>query len=316
MNIRLSQITSVIILAALFLSSDADTAVQQRNGFDIKGALIPIDEILPGGPPRDGIPAIDGPRFDHAEESSGLKDNDPVLGIVRNNIAKAYPIRILNWHEIVNDHFDREPVVVTYCPLCGSGMAFLATIGGKPLEFGVSGLLYKSDVLLYDRLTESLWSQLMMKAVTGQHRGTELTAIVIEHTSWQDWRTNHPETMVLSFATGYRRDYARDPYGRYQDSERLFFPVTFNRADLHPKELVIGLEISGKAKAWPLAELSKTNGTVLDMIGATNVTITYNHKHNNALLTDDSGSPLPGTTLYWFAWSAFHPDSEVYKYRP
>ncbi len=139
-------------LAALSLLLVADPSLAVRkNGFVLDDSLVPSREILSGGPPRDGIPSIDRPRFVVAEEADlFVGDRDRILGISRNGVAKAYPIAILNYHEIVNDSFGDEPIVVTYCPLCGTGMAFGAAIAGERRIFGVSGLLYNSDVLLYD----------------------------------------------------------------------------------------------------------------------------------------------------------------------
>ena len=141
----------------LLFAACATLQGQEKNGFSVTNALIPVDEIRSGGPPRDGIPAIDRPRFVTADAAGFLQASDRVLGITRNGVSKAYPVAILNWHEIVNDRIANEPIVITFCPLCGTGIAYLATTGDQVLDFGVSGLLYNSDMLLYDRQTESLW---------------------------------------------------------------------------------------------------------------------------------------------------------------
>ncbi|MES9860025.1 MAG: DUF3179 domain-containing (seleno)protein, partial [Candidatus Thiodiazotropha sp. 4PDIVS1] len=153
-------------LFSLVLSDVSFTADIYKNGFDLSSASIKVSEVLSGGPPRDGIPAIDQPEFVSSDEADFLTPDDRILGVVRNGVAKAYPISILNWHEIVNDVFDDEPVVITFCPLCGTGMAFEAMIDRQTLTFGVSGLLYNSDVLLYDRHSESLWSQIMKQSIS------------------------------------------------------------------------------------------------------------------------------------------------------
>ncbi len=307
---------SSLVLATTHFAVVSASATNQRNGFNLEGALIPVAEILPGGPAKDGIPAIDNPQFLPSGSKPSLEESDLVLGINYNGIAKAYPIRIMNWHEIVNDRFKDDYIAVTFCPLCGSGMAFLAMIEKNRLEFGVSGLLYNSDVLLYDRSTNSLWSQLMMTAVSGPYRGTKLQQIVVEHTTWLDWHNNYPDTLVLSFDTGYQRDYKRDPYAGYQLSNQTFFPVQYDARRFHPKQLVIGLEINGIARAWPFNELSKSSGPVEDFIGSTPLSISYDPQHNSAVIKDASGNTLPATTLFWFAWSAFHPTSEVYLFKP
>lgn len=283
------------------------------NGFDLSNSLIPVTEIHHGGPPRDGIPAIDKPIFVAADKADFLRDDDPVLGIDRNGVRKAYPVRILDHHEIVNDRFDRESVVVSYCPLCGTGMAFVAAVDGTEHHFGVSGLLYNNDVLLYDRETDSLWSQLMRQAVSGPLRGSRLQQIAMSHTRWGDWRRRHPDTRVLSTDTGSRRDYRHSPYAGYERSEALYFPMR-NAVDLryHPKERVIGLTIDGASKVYPFSELSRTAGELRDRFAGQELRIRFNAENRSGDVFNAAGEELPSTTGYWFAWQAFHPDSEVY----
>ncbi len=199
----------LLLISAPFLLADV------KNGFDTSDSLVPNNEILKGGPPRDGIPAIHKPRFLPADEVSFLAPQDRVLGISMGGVAKAYPVRILNWHEIVNDRIGEDVFVITFCPLCGTGMAFSSLIEGRHLRFGVSGLLYNSDVLLYDLETESLWSQIMGTAVTGAMRGTHLTHLPLLHTTWKKWQELHPDSQVLTEDTGFVRDYGRNPYAGY-----------------------------------------------------------------------------------------------------
>jgi hypothetical protein len=282
------------------------------NGFDLSGALVPVEEIKHGGPPRDGIPALDRPRFVSAGKANFLSDSDRVLGIDHNGVRKAYAIKILNYHEIVNDRFGQEAVVVSYCPLCGTGMAFLASVDGSTHSFGVSGLLYNSDVLLYDRETDSLWSQLMKQAISGPLRGQHLQQIAMSHTRWDDWRNRHPDTLVLSTDTGSRRDYERSPYAGYESSTALYFPVSSMDPRYHPKELVIGVSVQGVHKAYPFTELSRTNGDIVDSIAGKQVRVYYDSRNRTGRVLAADGSELPSTISYWFAWQAFHPDTGIY----
>ena len=289
------------------------------NGFDLAGALVPVAAIERGGPPRDGIPAIDSPRYEPAA-ASRLGPADRVLGLVHRGVARAWPVRILNWHEVVNDRLAGEPVVVTYCPLCGTGMAFDARVGAKgqsrELQFGVSGLLYNSDVLLYDRATESLWSQLMRTAISGPLRGAKLEALALEHTTWADWRARHPQTDVLSFETGFTRDYSRDPYAGYEAVARLMFPVQHSDARVPLKEWVLGLSLGGVDKAYPFAALARrvdSGGVLRDRVGGQPVTIRFDAAHRSARVEDASGKLLPSVTAFWFAWAAFHPATELFQ---
>lgn len=302
----------ILITVVLFLQFSFG---QTKKGFDLKNTSIPISEILDGGPPKDGIPSIDSPEFVKAEKAS-LKADERILGIFENDIAKAYPIKILNFHEIVNDRIGEQPIVVTYCPLCGSGLVFDATIGGTTYNFGVSGLLYNSDVLLYDRQTESLWSQLEYKAVSGPMRGHHLEIINTANTTWENWKSKHPNTLVLSENTGFKRDYSLDPYPNYSSSSTIYFPVANENKEFHPKEMVIGLEIEGSFKAYPFSELKKSGrSSIEDTLNKKRIIIEYDTRSKSAEIFDVEGVPIPAVTNFWFAWYAFHPETAVYKHK-
>ena len=300
-----------LLLAIGGIASAADD--RRPNGFLIDEPLVPADLIKKGGPPRDGIPAINAPRFVSAENADFLDPDDRVLGLSLDGSSKAYPVRILNLHEVVNDWIGKRPVVVTYCPLCGSGVAFSALVSGRELTFGVSGLLYNSDVLLYDRETESLWSQIAGKSVNGTLKGLDLQQLPLQHTSWQDWRQRHPDTRVLSTETGFRFiDYDRDPYAEYRRSSRLWFPVSSKDSRLRNKTWVLGVVADGKARAYPLRSLKKSESPLQDRIGDIPVTIEFDNAHQTAVALDQNGDYLESIQLYWFAWAAFHPDTSVW----
>jgi hypothetical protein len=303
-----------IAAAALALSALAFTtapAAQTMNGFDLRDALVDPAEILSGGPPKDGIPAIDRPQFVKAGDAR-MSPGDRILGVASNGEAKAYPVRILNWHEVVNDSVGGTAVAVTYCPLCGSGVTFDRTVQDKVRSFGVSGLLYNSDVLLYDRETNSLWSQILGKAVTGPAKGAKLALVATAHTSWADWVARHPDTLVLSEDTGYTRDYARDPYAGYDVNPVILFPVANSSSRFDNKEVVLGLDLDGSRKAYPFGELAKTEGVIVDQLAGRNIRIAYDAQHRTARVLDKDGKELPSVMTYWFAWYAFYPESAVF----
>jgi hypothetical protein len=300
----------LMVFSILWLST---ANAESLNGFRLDNSLIPVNDIKKGGPPRDGIPSLDDPEFIVADDATYLKSKDRVLGLSINGIAHAYPIRILNYHEIVNDIIGGAAVVVTYCPLCGSGTAFEAAINGRSYEFGVSGLLYNSDVLMYDRETDSLWSQLMVQAVAGPMQGTRLQQLPLSNTSWQEWVQRHPETEVLSNKTGYSRNYRVDPYPNYGRSGDLYFPVTHSSNRYQRKDIVMGLEIDGQFKAYPLRELEKGAHSFADEFSGEEFSVEFDAKHQTARIVKADGPEIPTTMAFWFAWYAFHPETDVYE---
>lgn len=304
-----------VMAVALVLFSCALSAAERKNGFDVSNALIDVDEILSGGPKKDGIPAIDEPKFVAAKRADFLSPTDRVLGLVIDGVAKAYPVKILNWHEIVNDRIRGNAFVVTYCPLCGTGVAFWSNISGRNLKFGVSGLLYNSDVLFYDRQTDSLWSQIAAKAVSGKLAGTELEQLVLAHTTWSDWLEQHPRTLVLSTKTGYLRSYNTNPYAGYEQSRKLYFEVNHKAPKtFHPKERVLGLNASGVYKAYPFVELNKHGKSqFVDVVNKHPYTIYWGKENQSGSIMDGDGNEMPVMQAFWFAWFAFHPETEVFQ---
>ncbi|MDR4470150.1 MAG: DUF3179 domain-containing protein [Nitrospira sp.] len=305
--VLLLAVGAVVILAAWLGFRKSPTTT-----FDLTRHSVPLDQLVDGGPGKDGIPAILNPKFISATDATFLHDDDRVLGLTAGTEAKAYPIKILNWHEIVNDTIGGKAVVVTYCPLCGTGMAFEADVNGRRQTFGVSGLLYQSDLLMYDHQTESLWSQVGMQAVAGPLTGEKLTPMFIEHTIWRDWRTAHPSAVVLSTRTDSFRNYDRDPYAGYDESSELFFDVTHVDSRYHPKEWVVGLEIDGATKAYPFLELRKVSSPVTDHVNGRGVTVRFNAASRSASVVDEQGKLIPSVKAFWFAWYAFHPNTLVF----
>ncbi|MFK7920961.1 MAG: DUF3179 domain-containing protein [Bacteroidia bacterium] len=302
-----------LCLIALFADMQSQTKLFQGNGFDYSDSSVPPEEIKAGGPGRDGIPSIDYPLFVPANKARYMMTADRVLAIEINGVAKAYPVKILNYHEVVNDTVGGQAVVITYCPLCGSGMAFNAHIKGERFWFGVSGLLYNSDVLLYDRRSQSLWSQIESEAVSGPLKGTKLEYIPTHNTSWQDWRAQHPEGQVLSTETGYQRDYRSTPYEGYEFSKELIFGVDQEDDRFARKEKIIGININGQAKAYSLRSLKKQKQAIIeDEFQGQALQIHYDAKAKSARITDAAGNLVPSVQMYWFAWYAFHPQTEVF----
>jgi uncharacterized protein DUF3179 len=319
-----------------------------------KNNIVPLDRIVSGGPPPDGIPSIDKPKFISIQDANKyLEDSELVLGLSINGDVRAYPLQILVWHEIVNDKVGDVPVAVTYCPLCFTNQVFNRTLdNGQILEFGTSGKLYNSNLVMYDRTAKSLWSQAMAQGIVGKLVGVKLDRIPFDIAYWKEWKQLYPESKVLSRDTGSTRPYGADPYGDYYTNGDVLFPVS-NRDDrLGLKEIVIGFENNGQYKAFKLQEIEnkrvindQVNGKPIALVSLHPFMVraydpvvngkvlefSYNAKDQNFIdkqtnsLWNFEGKAISGqmkgkqlTRLsydegFWFEWVAFHPKTELYK---
>lgn len=278
----------------------------------------PLDEVLQGCPRRDCIPAIDAPRFLPATKAAHVDDDDLVMALVRGRTARAYPVSILNFHEVVNDTIAAQPIAITYCPLCGSGLAFRRVLDGKPVELGVSGLLHNSDLILYDRKTRSLWQQITGRAIAGPSRGQTLETVPVTMTTWGEWRRAHPGTEVLSTETGHRRDYRqKTPYGDYDSSERLLFPAARSPGGLrlHPKTVVYGVRMKQGSAAVTERAL-RAEREVRMRVGDSE--LRWRRKSDGSVEVHrlGSGEVLVAHRMFWFAWYSFHTDTKLHDLPP
>ncbi|SNR92082.1 DUF3179 domain-containing protein [Blastococcus mobilis] len=235
---------------------DVLSALDRIDNPDLPDPLVDPAAVISGGPPPDGIPPIDEPRFEAAEDVDWLTPDEPVLAPAIGEPARAYPVRILIWHEIVNDTIDGRPVAVTYCPLCNSALAFDRRLGDRLLTFGTSGLLYHSDLVMYDRQTESLFSQIEGRAIAGVLTGAKLVRVPVQTVTWAQWRGANPDGWVLSRDTGARRDYGTNPYGGYDSPDGT--PFLFEGEPdprMPPMTRVVALGESADPVAVPLSDL-------------------------------------------------------------
>jgi hypothetical protein len=243
--------------AFLVLLSACSRPAPGASGTPGRTPLVDPADIISGGPPPDGIPPIDDPKFLEASEAEFLSPAEPVISLVLEGDARAYPAQILVWHEIVNDTVGGVPVTVTYCPLCNTGIAFRRpVIDGKLLDFGTSGKLYHSNLVMYDRQTESLWPQALGQAVLGPLTGTKLELVPVQMVAWEDWLAEHPHGKVLSRDTGEDRPYGQNPYEGYDhpDSAPHLFQGTPDPR-LPPKARVVGVQVGSDVVAFPYERL-------------------------------------------------------------
>ncbi len=238
--------------------------------------LIPTNEIWDGGPGQDGIPSIDNPLFTRAGDATFLDDSERVVGVSVNGEYHAYPHRILDWHEIVNDEVDTDAFVLSYCPLTGSALAWDVADDATNTEYGVSGLLYFSNLILYDRETRSRWSQMRQQAVWGERIGARATQLQVIETTWQTWVSMYPDSMVLTGDEIITRGYNGYPYGLYRTNDELLFPVPELDNRLHPKNRVIGLRSGTANKAYQIDGFGSTTETINDHVGGRPVVVVGN----------------------------------------
>jgi hypothetical protein len=250
--------------------------------------LIDLDHLVSGGPPPDGIPPIDDPKFQPAGQVDWLAATEPVLALTVGEETRAYPLQVMTWHEIVNDSVGGVPVAVTYCPLCNSGVAFEREVGGRLLlDFGTSGMLYADNLVMYDRQTESLWPQLTGQASVGVLTGTQLEAIPIGVVGWEQFETAHPDALVLTRDTGFERNYGRNPYVEYDEPDgRLLVQPPGGTDDRFPvKERVIGVRLGGDAVAVPRARVA-TAGVLAIRVDGRELVIFHAPGQSSALDAD------------------------------
>ncbi|HKA50635.1 MAG TPA: DUF3179 domain-containing protein [Candidatus Dormibacteraeota bacterium] len=265
---------------------------------------VPLTEIISGGPPKDGIPSIDHPKFVAAADANAwLKPAEAVIALTVGGQSRAYPMQILIWHEIVNDTVGGTPVTVTFCPLCYTAIAFDRRAANRVLDFGTTGDLRKSDLVMYDRQTESWWQQAIGRAIVGDLTGTQLTILPASIVSWGTFRTAHPEGSVLSRETGFNRSYGLNPYSGYDSAGTQ--PFLFEgKPDgrLPPKEHVVTVSLAGEDVAYPYT-LLKQRRVVQDSVGGVPIVVFYQVGTRSAM---DAGSVADGFDLG--ASGVFTPD--------
>ncbi len=330
----------------VIITQIADDGIMTTNG---QKHIIPLEKIKSGGPPKDGIPSIDTPEFIEASQEYHVSDSDTVLGLEINGDVRAYPLSILVWHEIVNDNVGGVPVAVTYCPLCFTNQVFERVIDGQEVEFGTSGKLYNSNLVMYDRLTNSYWSQALGKAIVGELTGYELRTIPFDVIKWGDWKSLHPDSVVLTTNTGHVRAYGVDPYGNYYTETRILFPVENTDDRMHPKEIILGFNDGDIYKAYKQQDVESSviindqinnnpiflvslypenarafertvdgkvlefffkDGSIIDK--ETNSEWNYDGVAISGALVGTELNRIPFNPGFWFEWIAFHPDTDVY----
>ena len=283
---------------------------------------IAFDEIISGGPPKDGIPAIDNPGFELIENIENIGDNEPVISVTHKNQTKAYPIRMLMFHEIVNDEIAELPISVTYCPLCNSSLVFKRKLENKILDFGTTGKLRFSNLIMYDRQTESWWEQFTGRAIIGEYVGEKLLTLPAQIESFSQFKIKHPKAKVLIPSKANLRPYGENPYVKYEQSNWPFLFRGNYQSEIPPLARVVAVENN----AWPLSLVRK-----FKEIKYKNFLITWKEGQNSALDTkqiskgrdvgtvyvfqiDKQGNQIPISYQipFAFTFNAFYPNGKIH----
>jgi hypothetical protein len=246
----------VLVLSLLLFSCNNDTDPQSFGDW-----IIPADQVFDGGPGKDGIPSVDNPEFSLVSEIGYLDDDDLVIGVKVGDDIRAYPHPILDWHEIVNDEPGGKALAITYCPLTGTGIAWDRVINGQTTTFGVSGLLYNTNLIPYDRNTDSNWSQMLLQSVNGEKSGKQIETYPLLETTWATWKKLFPNSLVMNTNTGFSRDYNQYPYGDYRTNDNfIIFPISTTDDRLPRKDRGLGIIINDQAKFYPLNAFDNEQG--------------------------------------------------------
>lgn len=281
---RIFRVISMAIAYLLLIAAgcqDTTTSGDDRISGDW---LIPVSEVYDGGPGKDGIPALVNPKFTAASDVNYLADNDLVIGIKLGNQIRAYPHPILDWHEIVNDDIDGTLLAITYCPLTGSGIAWNRVLdNGLQTTFGVSGLLYNSNLIPYDRASNSNWSQMRLQCVNGKLKEQFASTYPLVETTWKTWKEMYPETRVLSSNTGYSRPYGTYPYGDYKTDPLLIFPISNNDNRLPRKERILGIIAESRSKVYRIGWFPDSVGLMNDSFKNLDIVVVGSNGKNFAL---------------------------------
>jgi uncharacterized protein DUF3179 len=273
--------------------------------------------ITSGGPPPDGIPPVEKPAYISIDEASTQWDDDVVVDtFVIDEQPRAYPRFITVWHEIVNESAAGKPISITYCPLTGSTLVFSGALpDGRTTTFGTSGMLYNSNLVMYDRATKSMWPQLFGIAVRGDLKGTRLTEIGgAVTTTFGRWKAKFPNGLVLSKNTGHARAYGTWPYGDYDTTPHLMFSVRYTDERFYAKKIVVGVRAGDAALAIPKDEFVAQRKERIIEVGGRQMVARYDADLNAVrVLAREAGEPVSAYEVMWFAWYAFNPKTEVLR---
>ncbi len=307
----------LLLLLCAGLAEAADPATPARpNGFDLSAATVDVEQIIAGGPARDAISSVDAPSFVAPGEATWVKPDTPVIGVVVGEVARAYPVHAMEYHQIVNDAIGGVPIALTYDPLTDSAIAYERRLAGEAREFGVSGLVYNSNFLLFDRSSDSLFSQMLGRALSGPLVGRTLKRIRSRTEPFGVFLERHRKAgigrvEVMKLPMRKRIDYRYSPYSAYWVSPEVPFPVRAGDDRFHPKEPVLGARVGERSRAYVATHLRAAGARVVDEFEGHRIRIEFDEE--TGTFSFEAPEAVELTSAYWFAWKAFHPTTDIWR---
>lgn len=281
------------------------------NGFVLEDLTVPRASVVEGGPVRDAIRSVDAPRFVSPDEARWVAADTPIIGVAMDGKARAYPVHLMEWHQIVNERVENSSWIVVYDPLTDIAGAWRSNSTRSPDSFGVSGLLDGFGFLLFDRATSSLWSPLSGRAISGPRAGEELVPIRVRVETMGRWLARHPDTLVLALPDRDHIDYRLSPYSSYWVSEDVPLALTARDDRFHPKEVVLGVEWGDRSRAYIASIVTRAGGRIVDELGSQRIRIAYDGASGTFFY--EAPEEIRVQSAYWFAWKNSHPSTDIWR---
>ncbi len=307
--------SSIAILLTLGMAASAEQSApsvsDRPNGFVLDDLRVARASVVEGGPARDAIRSVDAPRFVPPDEARWVAPDTPIIGVATATSARAYPVHVMEWHQIVNDRVEGSPLVVVYDPLTDVAGAWRSTAESPSDSFGVSGLLDGNGFLIYDRATASLWSPLSGRAISGARAGETLAPVRVRVETMARWLTRHPDTRVLALPDRDHIDYRLSPYSSYWISDDVPLALSARDDRFHPKEVVLGVESGGESRAYLGSIVTRAGGRIVDDFASKRIRIAYDGE--SGTFSYDAPDEIAVHSAYWFAWKNWHPATSIWR---
>lgn len=301
MMIRLAPLFATLLLPVVSWSVEI-------NGFDTSSKIMNENTVVRVGPVNSPTAAIDQVKTESVSNTN-WSDGDYVMGLALNGEARAYPLSVMLWHQIINDELGGVPVLVTFCQICGTGLIYDRVINDKPHTFGMSGLIYHADILLYDKESQSLWSRFLDESVAGPSEGQPIFDLPFLTMTLGEWKQRYPQSSIISRDTGFDINYSMTPAGTSSAGDKVFAALP-TELRYHPNMPVVGVNRNGKTKAYPAGEVLVDGGQISDRFEGADISIQYTAKSQSFTLDISPQSDIKQTT--WSAWNSQHPKTAIY----